>query len=171
MFLHEALGLDGFNRLSDRAAMHALFECCSSSIWARRVAVGRPFDSAEALLERADSELAELSETEIDRALDGHPRIGASVTAGSSSQREQAAVSEADQGVKDALAAGNRTYEEKFGHVYLVCATGRPATELLAILTERLDNDPETERRVMRTELAKINRIRLTRMLTERTEL
>lgn len=65
----------------------------------------------------------------------------------------------------DALAAANRKYEEKFGHVYLVCATGRSAHELLAILEERLDNDAETERRVLRVELTKINRIRLGRLL------
>lgn len=148
--------------------MHALFECCSSSIWARRVACGRPFDDEDSLLDRADRVLAELSETEIDRALDGHPRIGAAVASGTSSQREQAAVAEANDEVKDALAKANSTYEEKFGHVYLVCASGRPAAELLDILTERLDNDPETERRVMRVELSKINRIRLTRLLSER---
>ena len=63
------------------------------------------------------------------------------------------------------LAAANRKYEDQFGHVYLVCATGRSAEELLAILEERLGNDPETERRVLRVELAKINRIRLNRLL------
>lgn len=162
--LHEWIGLEGFNRLSDRQALHALFECCSSSIWARRVAQGRPFDSREMFLDRADRVLAELPETEIDQALDGHPRIGGKAD-NPSSKREQAAVAGAGNDVLDALAAGNRAYEDKFGHVYLVCATGRSAAELLAILDERLDNDAETERRVLRVELAKINRIRLSRML------
>ncbi len=108
--------------------------------------------------------LAELPEAEIDQALDGHPRIGGKAD-NPSSKREQAAVQAAGSDVLDALAASNRKYEEKFGHVYLVCATGRSAPELLAILEERLGNDPETERRVLRVELAKINRIRLNRML------
>ncbi|MDT5302312.1 MAG: 2-oxo-4-hydroxy-4-carboxy-5-ureidoimidazoline decarboxylase, partial [Mycobacterium sp.] len=84
-----------------------------------------------------------------------------------SSAREQAGVTAADDDVRAALAAGNRDYEDRFGYVYLVCASGRSADELLAILTDRLDNDPDTERRVMRNELAKINRLRLKRLLSE----
>ena len=144
--------------------MHALFECCSSSIWARRVAGSRPYSTRDQLLDRADRVLAELSEAEVDNALDGHPRIGDKAD-NASSKREQAAVQSADAAVLRALAEANRKYEAQFGHVYLVCATGRSAPELLAILEERLGNDPETERRVLRVELAKINRIRLNRML------
>jgi 2-oxo-4-hydroxy-4-carboxy-5-ureidoimidazoline decarboxylase len=144
--------------------MHALFECCSSSIWARRVAGSRPYSTRDQLLDRADRVLAELSEAEVDNALDGHPRIGDKAD-NASSKREQAAVQSADAAVLTALAEANRKYEDQFGHVYLVCATGRSAPELLAILEERLGNDPETERRVLRVELAKINRIRLNRML------
>lgn len=162
--LHEGIGLDGFQRLSDRQAMHALFECCSSSIWARRVLAGKPFESRESLLDRADRVLAELPEAEIDAALDGHPRIGGKVD-NASSEREQAGVSGAQASVLAELADGNRRYDEKFGYVYLVCASGKSADELLGILTERLKNDPETERRVMRSELAKINRLRLERLL------
>ncbi|MXP23120.1 2-oxo-4-hydroxy-4-carboxy-5-ureidoimidazoline decarboxylase [Gordonia sp. HNM0687] len=161
---NEGIGLEGFHRLSDRQAMHALFECCSSSIWARRVLAGKPFESRASLLDRADRVLAELPEAEIDAALDGHPRIGGQVD-NKSSEREQAGVSGADSAVLTALADGNRAYEEKFGYVYLVCASGKSADELLGILTERLKNDPETERRVMRSELTKINRLRLERLL------
>lgn len=100
----------------------------------------------------------------MDLALDGHPRIGDRPD-NPSSQREQAAVQSAGSDVLTILAERNREYEARFGHVYLVCATGRSAKDLLAILEERLGNDPETERRVLRVELAKINRIRLRRML------
>lgn len=162
----ERLGLDGFTRLSDRQQMNVLFGVCSSPIWARRVLAGGPFRDAEALLDRADRVLAELPDAEIDAALDGHPRIGAKVD-NASSAREQAAVTTAADSVKAELAAKNAEYDEKFGYVYLVCASGRSAEELLAILTERLHNDPETERRVMRSELAKINRLRLERLLSE----
>ena len=86
-----------------------------------------------------------------------------------SSAREQASVAQAGDDVRAELAAKNRQYEDRFGYVYLVCATGRTAEELLAILTERLENDPETERRVMRNELAKINRLRLERLLSKET--
>lgn len=160
------LGLEGFNRLTDRQRMNLLFGVCSSTIWARRVLAGTPFRDVDALLDRADRVLAELPDAEIDAALDGHPRIGAKVD-NASSAREQAAVSTAGDDVKAQLAAKNLEYDTKFGYVYLVCATGRSAEELLAILVDRLDNDPDTERRVMRSELSKINRLRLERLLTE----
>lgn len=162
----KAIGLDGFNTLTDRQRMHALFEVCSSTIWARRVLAGAPFPDSQALLDRADRVLAELPDAEIDAALDGHPRIGG-VVHNAASAREQAGVAVAGDDVLAALAAGNRAYENKFGHVYLVCASGRSADELLAILTERLANDPDTERRVMRSELGKINRLRLERLLSD----
>jgi 2-oxo-4-hydroxy-4-carboxy-5-ureidoimidazoline decarboxylase len=161
-----ALGLGGFHRLSDRQRKHLLFDVCSSTIWARRVLAGAPFRDAAALLDRADRVLAELPDAELDAALDGHPRIGAKVD-NPSSAREQAGVADADAAVRTALALQNHAYEQKFGYVYLVCASGRSAEELLAILTDRLGNDPATERRVMRSELAKINRLRLERLLSD----
>ena len=161
-------GIEGFNRLSERQRMHLLFEVCSSTIWARRVLAGGPFRDAEALFDRADRVLAELPDAELDAALDGHPRIGAKAD-NPSSAREQARVADAADAVKAELAEKNRAYDDKFGYVYLVCANGRTTEELLAILTDRLDNDPETERRVMRSELAKMSRLRLERLLTRET--
>lgn len=160
------LTIADFNELSDRQRMHVLFDVCTSTIWARRVLAGGPFPDVDALLDRADRVLAELPDAEIDEALDGHPRIGGRVD-NASSAREQAGVADADAAVRAELAEKNRVYEDRFGYVYLVCASGRSAEELLAILTERLENDPETERRVMRSELAKINRLRLQRLFAE----
>jgi 2-oxo-4-hydroxy-4-carboxy-5-ureidoimidazoline decarboxylase len=157
-------GLDDFNRMTERQRMHVLFGVCSSTIWVRRLLAGSPFPDTAALLDRADRVLAELPDAEIDAALDGHPRIGARAD-NPSSAREQARVADAADEVKARLLQRNREYEERFGYVYLVCASGRTAEELLAILTERLGNDLETERRVMRSELAKINRLRLERLL------
>ncbi|NDZ96484.1 2-oxo-4-hydroxy-4-carboxy-5-ureidoimidazoline decarboxylase [Streptomyces sp. SID6673] len=158
-------GLSSFNELSERQAIHQLYECCSSSIWALRVAKARPFSDDEALLEYADLILAELTDTDLDEALAGHPRIGDRPD-NPSSEREQSGVAGADSAVLTDLKKLNAAYEEKFGHVYLVFANGRPADELLDILRQRMHNDAETERRVMRMELAKINRSRLRRMLT-----
>ncbi|GAB36626.1 2-oxo-4-hydroxy-4-carboxy-5-ureidoimidazoline decarboxylase [Gordonia otitidis] len=162
-------GLPSFNELSERQAISTLYECCSSSIWALRVAKARPFVDDEALLEYADLILAELTETDLDEALAGHPRIGDRPDNASSS-REQSGVTGADPAVLAELKQLNKEYEEKFGHVYLVFANGRPAEELLAILKERMRNDAPTERRVLRMELAKINRSRLQRMLTPAVE-
>lgn len=148
--------------------MHLLLDVCSSPIWARWVLADGPFRDDDALLDRADRMLAELPDAEVDAALDGHPRIGASAD-NPSSANEQARVTGADEAVKAELARKNQCYEDRFGYVYLVCASGRTAEELLAVLTDRLDNDPDTERRVMHSELAKINRLRLQRLLSKET--
>jgi 2-oxo-4-hydroxy-4-carboxy-5-ureidoimidazoline decarboxylase len=155
--------LDAFNVLPGAEA--ELLACCASPVWARAVAAGRPYATVADLLDRAGAVLADLPEAEIDRALAGHPRIGER-SAHASSQQEQAAVASADRPVLDALAAGNRAYEERFGHVYLVCADGRTAGELLAVLRARLANDAATERATARAELGKINTIRLGRLVT-----
>ncbi|MFI6045950.1 2-oxo-4-hydroxy-4-carboxy-5-ureidoimidazoline decarboxylase [Nocardia sp. NPDC051321] len=175
----DVAGLARFDAMPDGAATEALLACCSSPEWARALVAGRPYPSVGALLDAADAVLAGLPESEIDRALAGHPRIGERPdqerlrTADArgrtaASAREQAGVATAGDAVRSALADGNRAYEARFGHRYLVCASGRSGSELLAILDERLGNDAETERRVMRTELAKINRLRLRALLAAR---
>jgi 2-oxo-4-hydroxy-4-carboxy-5-ureidoimidazoline decarboxylase len=161
------LRLNGFNTAPEAEAVATLVACCSSPEWARQVARARPYRTVDALVGTADAALAGLDEGEVDAALAGHPRIGER-SAHASSQREQAAVAAADTEVLAGLAAGNREYEERFGHVYLVCADGRPAAELLAVLHGRLGNEPDEERRVLRGELARINAIRLRRMLEQR---
>lgn len=158
-------GLSSFNELSDRKAIHQLYECCSSSIWALRVATARPFADDDALLEYADEILAELTDADLDEALSGHPRIGDRPD-NPASAREQSGVAVADTAELSELEELNAAYKERFGNVYLVFANGRPAHVLIGILRDRMTNDPDTERRVMRSELAKINRSRLIRMLT-----
>lgn len=169
----ESAGLAAFNSLPSTSAEQALLGCCSSPRWAATVAAGRPYASTEALYTAADRALAKLGERDRDAALGGHPRIGerGSGAAAASSDREQAGLAGARQGTRDALAQGNRAYEALFGHVYLVCADGRGADQLLAMLYQRLGNDPATERAVLRGELGKINRIRLRRLLESYAEL
>ncbi|HYJ67826.1 MAG TPA: 2-oxo-4-hydroxy-4-carboxy-5-ureidoimidazoline decarboxylase [Nocardioidaceae bacterium] len=156
--------LSWFNGLSDAEAVRALRGCCASVHWAERIASGRPYERADDLYAAADATLATLAEADIDEALAAHPRIGDRPT-GADSRREQAGVAGASEQTLADLAAANRAYEARFGHVYLVCATGKSADELLDIARSRLSNDPATERRVLRAELAKINHIRLTRLL------
>ena len=138
--------------------------CCDAPSWAARTTARRPFGSLATLLEIADQELAATSEADVDVALAAHPSIGER-SESADSRREQAGALAAGSDVLDALAAGNRAYEEKFGHVYLVCASGKGAEELLAVLDSRLDNDQDTERTVLRGELAAITRLRLTRLV------
>ncbi|WP_232665676.1 2-oxo-4-hydroxy-4-carboxy-5-ureidoimidazoline decarboxylase [Pseudonocardia sp. TRM90224] len=149
--------LDAFNASPDTEAERALLACCAAPGWAHRVASKRPYASVDELLETAESEL---NDTDLDAAMAGHPRIGDRSATGASA-REQRGVADAGDDVRVALAVGNAAYEERFGHVYLVCASGRSAADLLSTLNARLGNDPATERRVALGELAAINRIRL----------
>lgn len=143
-------------------ARAALLTVCSAPRWAAEVAAGRPHGSLEHL---QDAAAAALAPGDLDAALAGHPRIG-DRSAGGTSRHEQAAVSAAGDEVRAALAAGNAAYEDRFGRVYLVCASGRSPEELLAMLHARLTNDPVTERAVALDELAAINRLRIAGMIS-----
>jgi 2-oxo-4-hydroxy-4-carboxy-5-ureidoimidazoline decarboxylase len=159
--------VDEFNRLPGDAVRQELRACCSSGRWIDAVAGGRPYDSEAALLAASDAAAAGLTEAELREALAGHPRIGDRrvAEAGSWSGQEQAGVRDAEASLRQSLDEGNTEYERRFGHIYLACATGRSAAELLAFLRERLGNDTEMEWSVVASELAKINQIRLRKLL------
>ena len=160
-------GLDALNSLPADAARQSLLACCSSARWADEMVSGRPYASADELLARSDRAVAGLAQADLEQALAGHPRIGRPPGAGGWSRREQAGVQAAEQGTIQALAEGNEAYERRFGHIYLVRASGRDGAELLALLRERLGNDPAAEWEAVRRELGQINRIRLRRLLEE----
>jgi 2-oxo-4-hydroxy-4-carboxy-5-ureidoimidazoline decarboxylase len=164
MMLAVQQALAGFNTAPAADVEAALLACCASPQWARQVAAGRPYPSPDALYAAADDALAALDDTEFSAALAGHPRIGVRAESGSS-QREQSGVAASSDETRAALVEGNREYEARFGHVYLVCADGRSGDELLAVLHERLHNDATAEHAVAREELRKINRIRLRRLI------
>ena len=151
----------------DGNVAEALFACCSSPRWIEQVLAGRPYPDEESLLASSDAAIAALDDSALAEALAGHPRIGAAPAGAAHewSRREQSGVATAPAGVLAEVAAANAEYERRFGHVYLVCATGKSADELLAICRSRLANDPVTEDGVVRAELAKITRIRLGRLL------
>jgi 2-oxo-4-hydroxy-4-carboxy-5-ureidoimidazoline decarboxylase len=182
--LRKRAGLERLNGLPDGAAREELLACCSSARWAADVLSGRPFATVGEVLARSDQSVAGLTQADLEQALAGHPRIGDRLRVGSAadtgaasglpgqgaaaagwSRQEQAGVQAADQAIVGALAEGNEAYERRFGHIYLVCATGRSGAELLALLRERLGNDPGTEWDVVRRELGKINRVRLRKLL------
>jgi 2-oxo-4-hydroxy-4-carboxy-5-ureidoimidazoline decarboxylase len=150
--------LAGFNGLPDGEARAALAAICAAPRWAAAVAAGRPYPDAESLHAAAATALLP---ADLDDGLAGHPRIGERASGRSAS--EQSGVGD---DVRAALVAGNRAYEERFGHVYLVCASGRTGADLLATLHARLGNDPEAERAVALKELRKINALRLEGLLT-----
>ncbi len=164
----ERAGLEALNALPPDAARQRLLACCSSARWADEMISGRPYPSAAELLARSDRAVAGLAQADLEQALAGHPRIGRPAgPAHGWSDREQSGVQAAGEATIRALADGNEQYERRFGHIYLVRASGRSGEELLALLRGRLGNDPAAEWDVVRRELAQINRIRLGRLLDE----
>ena len=130
----------------------------------------RPYPDLDALLAASDELVLGLDVSGVDAALAGHPRIGEravqlDVESAARSSREQAGMSRASASLQEAMARGNADYEQRFGRIYLVAAAGRSAEDLLALLRSRLNNDPDTELDVVRTELAIITRQRLTELL------
>jgi allantoinase len=164
-------GLDRLNALGEAEAVAELLRCCGSRRWAGRMTDLRPFDSDEELLGAADAAWMGLDDADRLEAFEAHPRIGdldairaKFASTASWASREQAGVSDADDSILRALAEGNRDYEARFGHIFIVCATGKSADEILSLLRGRLGNDPEAERAVASEEQAKIARIRLRKL-------
>jgi len=156
-------GLADLNALPARDFEELLLGCCAAPGWARHVTEGRPYGSLADLLTAAGAAWAGRDPGDLDAAMAGHPRIGERRLSGWSAQ-EQAGVGP-DADVATALADGNAAYEQRFGHVFLICATGRGPAEILAELNRRMSNDPATERAAAAAEIGKINEIRLRKLV------
>lgn len=160
--------LDDFNAAGPAGLRPRLRACCAAGAWIDAVIAGRPYPGADALARASDAATAALDDAGLAQALACHPRIGerAAAPGDAWSQREQSGVAGAGPELLAEIAAANAAYELRFGHVYLVCAAGRGAGELLALCRSRLANPPEAERGVVLAELAAINRLRLARLLS-----
>ncbi len=156
--------LDQFNVEPQESLQRTLLACCDVPSWAQAVIEGRPYADLDALVAAADTAARRLTADEVERAIAAHPRIGERAqgqsTHASWSRGEQAGVSQDDQ-TKAALLDGNRAYEERFGKVFLICASGLSAEQILTRLNERLTNDDDTESAVIADELRKIALVRL----------
>lgn len=152
--------------MDEAEAREALRRCCAATRWVRGMLARRPFRTTESLMDAADRVWAEMERDDILEAFAGHPRIGADMGALREkwAAQEQSSVAAASEDTLRALRDGNLRYEERFGHIFIVCATGKGADEMLALLRDRLDNDPETELRIAAAEQAKITRIRLEKL-------
>ena len=143
--------------------------CCAADAWLNRMTPARPFPSARCALDLSDEIVLGLDDTALDQALAAHARIGERRLGGTTEDRwsrsEQAGALAVDTVVQERLAEGNRRYEERFGHVFLIRAAGRSAEEMLAALDERIGHDDATERDVVRRELAEIVRLRLLKVM------
>ena len=171
------------NALDRQALAAALHPCCGARRWVDAMLAARPFATATDLFAAADRAWQALEPADWREAFAHHPRIGAVPTGPAAqgapsaampakmtppdawSRQEQRGVESATAGVREALARGNVAYEQRFGWIFLICATGKSAAEMLAALQQRLSNDPETELRVAASEHARITRLRLEKLL------
>ena len=164
-------GVAAFDALPDYDAAPLLESCCGSHAWVQAMLERRPFRSLARILDEADEIWWSLSPENWREAFDHHPRIGdqsaaapqAAVARAWSADEQRGATASSDA-TRQALVDGNREYERKFGHIYLVSATGKSAAEILDLLRVRLSNDPATELRVAALEQAKITRLRLEKL-------
>ncbi|WP_116452166.1 2-oxo-4-hydroxy-4-carboxy-5-ureidoimidazoline decarboxylase [Blastococcus litoris] len=157
--------LDEFNDEPADRAVQDLRACNAAPRFAAEVAAGRPYRDAETLVARAEEVARALPWEDVAIALAAHPRIGdrveGSTAEAESSRREQSSVSGADDATREALLDGNRRYEERFDHVFLIRASGRSPEEMLAELERRLGNDEEAERAEVTEQLAQITALRV----------
>lgn len=160
--------LNQLNQLGDAELLELLLACCDVPRWAEAVRDGRPYADAREALSVADAAARRLSDAEVDRALAAHPRIGeqpgGSGAASEWSEQEQSAVS-SDEVTRRELLEHNRAYEERFGRVFLICASGLSGPQILTALRARLHNDEATEAALVAQELRKIALLRLRRVL------
>ena len=185
------MGLEDLNGLGEAAATREFLRCCGSRRWATRMAILRPFADARTMANAAERAFEALDRGDWLEAFAAHPKIGAGGAggagraggvaggedgaggaggvAGSSawSAQEQALVAEAADVTRQRLAEANRDYEARFGYIFIVCATGKTAAEMLALLERRLPNDPGAELRIAADEQRKITRLRLTKLVAE----
>jgi allantoicase len=161
--------LELLNGLSHDRAVAALLRCCGSPRWAERVAAGRPYGSRTHLFGHSDHVWWHLGDGDWRAAFDHHPRIGGDVAAlrkkfgatASLSENEQAGVQAASESTLQALAQGNVEYEARYGFIFIVCASGKTADEMLDLLRSRMNHEPAAELRIAAGEQAKITRLRL----------
>jgi 2-oxo-4-hydroxy-4-carboxy-5-ureidoimidazoline decarboxylase len=162
--MHQGMGLDMFNDMPMRRAVHAVYECCYSVPLAAEIARGRPYENHDALFRQADRSLFGLAEESIDSILQAYPDVGRR-PGSEKSAAEQCAICDERAEVMRQLAEASKRYLDHFGFGFVMFVNGYSADDVLASMSDRLMNDVETERKVVRNELARINRTRLERML------
>jgi 2-oxo-4-hydroxy-4-carboxy-5-ureidoimidazoline decarboxylase len=157
--------LAGFNAAAPEAAERDVLACCASRSFAHTIVAGRPYRDPAALQDAVNAAFTALNWDDIAESMNAHPRIGDRAPGSGWSAREQSGAAAASEAVRQALADGNVAYEQRFGYVFLICATGLSGQDMLDQLRVRLGHDPETERAVVREELLKITQLRLAKLL------
>ena len=165
--------LTWLNLLTDDEATKELLQCCGSKRWASATATGRPYETLELLLASSDDIWWQLDRNDWLEAFRSHPKIGETKAADKVSAQsqqwsghEQSGVTNASHETTSSLAELNRAYEQKFGYIFIICATGKTGEEMLSALRERLEHDAETELPIAAAEQARITELRLKKLLT-----
>lgn len=165
------MNLDQLNGLGQEAAGELFRSCCTAERWIEAMVAARPFADEDSLLLTASEIWATMEEPDLLQAFEGHPKIGdvsslrkkyqntAALAAG-----EQASVQQASEDTLERLAQGNEVYEQRFGFIFIVCASGKSAAEMLALLEARVDNSRERELVNAAAEQEKITAIRLRKL-------
>ena len=163
--------VDDLDSMPADQAAEALSSCCGSSRWVKEMVRRRPFGSVADVLASADEAWDLTSDKDWQEAFSHHPRIGDRQPASAQSSRaaewsadEQSTVQSATETVQSELAKVNREYEDRFGHIYIVCATGKSPEQMLDIARKRLSNEPQKEIRVAAEEQRKITQLRLKKL-------
>ncbi|MET0752674.1 MAG: 2-oxo-4-hydroxy-4-carboxy-5-ureidoimidazoline decarboxylase [Pyrinomonadaceae bacterium] len=164
--------LDWLNNASPEAAKSSFLDCCGSQNWALKMTGARPFAGVSDLLEKAEKIWQSLDAQDWLEAFAAHPKIGAKKAAPAQqaqsakwSSGEQSGTNAAAETILDALAEANRLYENKFGFIFIVCATGKSAEEMLELCRKRLSSEADAEIRIAAGEQGKITEIRLKKLL------
>ena len=162
------------NGLSSQEAVKVFRKCCGASIWCEQMSSNRPYADSAALLDRANAVFESLSSDDWLEAFECHPKIGDLESLRMKypgnrewSAGEQAGVTDACEQTLQRLAEGNSDYLDRFGYLFIVCATGKSAAEMLSLLESRLQNTPEEELPIAAAEQRKITQLRLARMLPQ----
>ena len=167
-----AMSMVWINAVSATELENFFRQCCSCETWVQRMVSRRPYDSRDAVLRAADENWQQLDEADYMQAFAGHPLIGDVQSlqmnyadAGGLSAAEQSGVTTAQHETLEALVAANAAYTVRFGFIFIVCATGKRASEMLALLQARLGNTRDEEIHNAKSEQCKITRIRLEQLL------
>jgi 2-oxo-4-hydroxy-4-carboxy-5-ureidoimidazoline decarboxylase len=161
-----------FNQLSAEEAKSEIFKCCGCTSWAIKLTDNRPFNTIDDLRITSDTIWSTVSEADLMEAFSHHPKIGDKSSLQKKfatkewASNEQSGVNNASEEIIDELAKGNADYEKKFGYIFIVCATGKSAKEMLDLLKKRLPNTPEAEIKIAAKEQNKITHLRINKLFS-----
>lgn len=163
----------GFDHLDAAQKRSLLQQCCGSANWVNKMIAALPAEDLVDMLEIAEEQWYACSQKDWLEAFAHHPKIGDLQSlkekykgTAAWAEAEQASVKQASENTLHELAEANKQYEEKFGYIFIICATGKPAEEMLVQLKSRLQNNPDVELNIAMEEQLKITKLRIEKLFT-----